>query len=513
MAKDPDKKIRIYATSYNEEITGTNTLFIVRWPEGREVRFLVDFGITQEVMWKQHNGNVMYDITKVDFSILTHVHADHFCLFPLLSKSENMNPSYCSESTKAYLPVMLEEVSDRIVDEFKRDKKEEKKKKEALKLLKQRARTGRHSPSRPGKKDKKKCAKGKKRKASPMGMLPLTGILYTKDDARRFMKTVKVIPYKKKFVAAKGVHVTFYENGHVEGSVLTMVRVFDKNESLYFLITGDIGVQNYITKMKTNLPKNMADKVSCIVSEATYGDQAEKVDKEAEGKKFLDVLIRAVNKKKRILLPSYALGRISQELLCIAELKEENPILKRLPVSVDTNLGVNFLKIDIRRNKVIRDIKDYNIVTAKNGREELKTSEPPYLVLLTSGQFNKGSILSYAELLEDPATIVVFGGYIPDHVQNYMALEKGTEITFSGQKIKLRADFVSVKCFSAHMQRHELLEFLSGFKNVNAILFTHGRKSAKQTMVRDVKNMGIVAHNMLYAKTVVFDRGGISNLY
>ena len=47
-----EDRLKVYVTSYSEEVTGSNNHVKIQWPDGRSVCFLVDCGLFQE---KEHN--------------------------------------------------------------------------------------------------------------------------------------------------------------------------------------------------------------------------------------------------------------------------------------------------------------------------------------------------------------------------------------------------------------------------------------------------------------------------
>ncbi len=496
--------INIYVTSYSEEMSGSSTMVIVKWPSSRETRFIVDFGIFQERAWRQYNGKVLYNVEKLDFAIVTHVHSDHTGLLPILEKYGFSGQVYCSQATRNYMPIMLNEVAERIKDDYNR-----KNKKEKLQAKKRKKEEGKTI----GKKDYKRIEKGNARKKNEFKKAEL---LYDGENVKSLMDKVIGIELKTTFYPSEGIEVTFYNNGHVDGAVLTVVKAFDKKEEIYFCITGDIGVKNRITSMKTKLPKRVAEKVSFVISEATYGDDIKPVDMRLEKKKIKDIIKRAHEEKKRIVCPWYAFERSIIGIKDIIEMKKSKTMAKYLegmPIFFDTKLGVKFMNVMKENLPNLEFLKELKIISTKEDRKNIKEMRPPYFLFVTSGQFNQGSIMAYPEFLEDENTIILFGGYVPVHVQNYMALEKGTEIPFNGQKVPLNAEMISSKYYSAHMGRHQIIEFLEQFKNAHTVLFHHGKDKAKQSMVKSIKQTGKTAYNMLYSRTIRLNKYGISKIY
>lgn len=503
------KGIRIYATSYSHEITGSNTVIIAKFSDEREVRFLIDFGIFQEKKWKDYNGKNPYNMEKIDFGIITHAHADHIGQFPRLQRSYFDGLIYCSKETKAYLPIMLNEVVTRLIEEQKRTIKSNKIEKENRKKEK-RAKCGSI-----GKKDHKRGLKGKTKKQSKYE-LKSTELLYSKDDAKDFVRNVKAVKMETTFSPKEGVKVTFYPNGHVSGSVITIVDIYDETETITLCITGDLGLKNELTGMETYLPTEVVNRVSFVICESTYGGDTEKLVLDNEDKKLEEVIKRAYDEGKRIVVPSYAFEKpmsFRQQLDKKTKDSSVSEYLQTMPVFFDTKLGIKFQEKMEQEIPSIKEYKPFKLVTTPDMRNMVKSQKLPYILVCTSARMNQGSILSYLEFLEDKNTIILFYcGYIPSHVQNYMALPKGKEIQIHGKIVKLNAEFEIVKA-SAHMDRKELIEFLLQFKNVKAIFFHHGTNSGKQSLVDEMTQNGIVAQNLLYSRTVKLNKFGIQKIY
>lgn len=528
----PDSKILIYVTSESHSITGSNTLIDIVYPETNEnaplkkVRFMVDYGLIQDEAYQNENGKILYNAEEIDFVICTHAHTDHVGLLPYLLKRKYQGKVYCSQRTKDYIKTMLDETASIMENDYKREINKNRRASENSKKNKKNG--------KPGKKDKiqrdkdkkpKGCFKGKKRKEAvgkqkrEVKEQPcIPKMLYSKEDIKDFMRIVYSTEYCKTFTPEEGVEVTFYENGHVDGSVITVIRAFDQENETYFLVTGDIGVENTLTGMKSIVPKSLAEKISFVISEATYGS-AEFVNVETEKVRFKEIIKRAYNEQKRIVCPWYAFERPIVGMKEIDNLKndpEMSPYLEHMPIYFDSKLGIKFMKVMQKKFKEedLEFLENTRLVQTADERKALKIFKTPYIVFLTSGRFNQGSILAYPEFLEDSKTIFLFGGYVPPKVQNYMALEKSSTIRFGGEDLKLNAKMESVKCFSAHMQKHELLEFLSQFKKAKTIMFHHGEDEAKMQMSVAINDAGIAkGHNLLYGKTVIIENGEIIKIF
>ena len=155
-----EDKLKVYVTSYSEEVTGSNNHLKVEWPDGRTVSFLVDCGLFQE---KDHNHinaeKLPYKADNISFVIATHVHTDHVGRLPYLALNGFKGSVYCSFETSQLLSTVLVESAERLEDEFRLDLKKYKDKKDKVRKLKT-------SSKGRGRKDKPrhdKCVKKRKK--------------------------------------------------------------------------------------------------------------------------------------------------------------------------------------------------------------------------------------------------------------------------------------------------------------------------------------------------------------
>lgn len=504
-----EDRLRWYVTSYSEEVTGSNKHVKVDWPDGRSVSFLVDCGLFQE---KEHNHinteKFPYNPLNISFVIATHVHTDHIGRLPYLALCGFDGKVYCSYETSQLMPVVLAESAERLEDDYRKDLKRYKVRKEKVKREKTSAK-GR------GRKDKPRHNKCK-RKKKPQERLKLPELIYTKDDIERVMKKVCVKEFFKPFKPCEGIEITFYPNAHIAGAVLTVCRIYDIDEEVYLLFTGDLGLTNPVTNVITEIPKDVADRINVIVSESTYGSAERERNVLKERQKHMDI-IREVHKKKgTIMYMSNSLERplrLGADLKRMQEDEEFKDIMKDFEIYFDSTFGIKCL------NKYIKLYgKDYlpdNFhVIDKNSREQALMSKGPKMIICTSPRFYQGSFLNYgAKMLEDSNVTLIFVAYVPDEVKNVIALPVGTEIDYMEQKVKLRCKRYQFGYYSSHVSTKETDDFLSLFTNASTILFDHGTHDSKNNYVLRYKTHTNTTHNLLYSRAVLITKDGVKKYF
>lgn len=504
--------INVLITSYNEEVTGSNNHVKINWPDGRNISFLVDCGLFQESEHNHHNEeNFVYDPQSISFVVATHVHTDHVGRLPYLIKKGFNGKIYSSYETLKMMPIVLRETAERLADEYRaaqneynNEKLARRKPKENLNL---RGKGRKDKPRRTQKKEKGK-------KDSP---LIAPKLIYTKDDIRPCINMVEHKELYKTFSPFPGLEITFYPNAHIGGAVLTVCRAFCSSDEVYFLFTGDLGITNPITKVVTDIPKEVADKVTIIVSESTYGCGNYSKDIDGEREKLISIIKDNYERKGNLIFMSNSLER--PQRLAVEKLGFQNDeriasIVNKVPTYLDSSFGLRCH--DMYLKLYGNDYLPGNFITIdKEDRQDIIAKPGPKEIICTSPRFYKGSFLNYgAPFIADPNTTLVFIAYITDNIRNIVNLPYGSKFKYAGGKIvKKRCRMETLSYLSSHVSTEELDKFLGGFKNVNTILFNHGTIDSKVNYIQRYCSNGTSTHALLYGKTVKITSQGIKKYY
>lgn len=505
-----ESKIKVYATSYSEEVTGSNNHVMVEWPDGRKVCFVVDCGLFQE---KDHNHINMekfpYKPENIFFSIATHVHTDHVGRYPYFVSSGFNGKIYCSYETCQILPVVLAETAERLEDDHRLQLKKYKDIKARLKKLKT-------SSKGKGKRDKPRRDKKYKncKKSEEVPHHPL--LIYTKDDIDGVMDKVVAQKLYEPFEPCEGIEVTFYPNAHIAGAVLTVCRIYDEHESIYLLFTGDLGLTNPVTNVVTDIPKTVADKIDIIVSESTYGSAEESKKMDKERAKHIEIINEVYKKKGTIMYMSNSLERPLRVGVDLKDMQQDSETKKQLSdfdIYFDSTFGIKCL------NKYVKLYgKDYlpaRFTTIdKDSRGQALATAGPKMIICTSPRLYQGSFLNYgASMLENPNVTLIFVAYVPDEIRNIISLPHGTEIDFLGEKVKLKCKRYQFGYYSSHVSTEEMDSFLKQFPNASTFLFNHGTHDSKNNYAARYKTLTNTTHNLLYGRTVLLTKTRIEKYF
>ena len=498
-------RLKVYVTSFSEEVTGSNNHVKVEWPDGRELAFVVDCGLFQE---KEHNHRnaekLPYKAENINFAIATHVHTDHVGMFPKMVKEGFYGPLYTSYETAELLPVVLEESYERLEDEYRTQFKRYKRLKEAKKIEKTKGRGH-------GKKDKPRRESKKKEKGPVMPHL-----FYERKHIAKIISRTESVSLYETFSPCLGIEITFYPNAHIAGAVLTVCRIYDNKEEIYLLFTGDLGLENPVTNVVTEIPKDIADKITFIVCESTYGSSEPQRNAEKQREKHMDIIREVCNKKGTIMYMSNSLERPERVGVDLRDMQHHSRIsenMKKFNIFLDSTFGVKCLQkyLHIYGNSYL---PDNFMVVDKTSRGQIFAEHGPRMIICTSPRFYQGSFLNYgARMLEDPNVTLIFVAYVPPEVQNIIALPCGSEINYMGETIKLRCKRYQFGYYSSHVPTEDMDRFLAQFWKIKAILFNHGINESKVNYAKRYNALCKQTHVLLYGRTVMLNSDGIEKYF
>ncbi|MGC8897733.1 MAG: MBL fold metallo-hydrolase RNA specificity domain-containing protein [Bacteroidota bacterium] len=317
---------------------------------------------------------------------------------------------------------------------------------------------------------------------------PPVETLYTVEDALKSIEFFKGERYHKSFDAADGVQATYYDAGHILGSALTVLEASENGKQIRLGFTGDLGRQN-LPILKD--PEFMGD-VDYLICESTYGGRFHKPMSEVEPI-LVDVLKRTVERKGKIIVPAFSVGR-TQELVYELHQLFERKELPEIPIYVDSPLSVNATEV-FRMHPECYDTETLNLISRNEDpfgfrrlhyiqsvEESKRLNSPPAnsescMIIAASGMCEGGRILHHlANSVEDSRNTILIVGYMAENTLGKRIVERQPVIKIFGEEYNLRAEVVVMNSFSAHADQAELVRYISQFnrKRLKHIFLVHG---------------------------------------
>jgi KH/beta-lactamase-domain protein len=430
-----EKYVRVVALGGFREVGRSCSLL-----HTQDSKILIDCGIDVS---SENNGSPYIHLPEVlpletiDAVVLTHAHLDHCGLVPLLYKYGYDGPVYCTAPTRDLMTLLQ------------------------MDYLKVSAADGKKVP-------------------------------YSSEHIRNVIKHCITLSYGDTTDITPDIRLTLHNAGHILGSSTAHFHV---GEGLYNIaFSGDI---KYERTWLFDPAVNRFPRVEAIIVESTYGgrDDYQPSRKEAT-ERLKDIIQRCINKKGKVLIPVFAVGR-SQEVMIVLENLYRAGEIPEIPVYLDGMIweatAIHTAYPEFLNNKLRTQIFQmgdnpllspiFKRVDSTDKREEITSSDEPCVVLATSGMMNGGPVMEYfKEWAQDEKNTLIFVGYQAEGTLGRRIQRGGREIPISiqGNMTNLHIDMNVETCdgFSGHSDRRQLLSYISSMSpRPSRIIFSHGEES------------------------------------
>ncbi len=443
-------------------VTGSKHLLEIA---GRRV--LVDCGLFQGLkeLRLRNWAALPIEPSEIDAVVLTHAHLDHCGFLPRLVAAGFRGRIFCTPATQELCSVVLPD-SARIQEEDAHQAN--------------RHHYSKHHPALP---------------------------LYTEEDAALALTHLQPVGYDRPVPVAPGVEVDFINAGHLLGSAYARVHA----EGRTILFGGDLG--RYGRPVLPD-PSPVAE-ADVLLLESTYGDRLHEVDTEAA--QLSTIINETVERGGRVVIPSFAIGRVEELLYWLKTLESENRI-PRLPVYVDSPMAVAALRFYSQRlNELDPDLRlggrhvsafateHFQTVESPQQSKDLVASHTPAIVIAASGMATGGRVLHHlVDVLPDAKNTVLFVGYQAAGTRGRKLIEGATSVRIHGQDIPVAARVEVNNSMSAHADAGEIMRWLSNFtKPPKMTYLVHGEPPGLEALAaRITKERGWPLHIAGYLERV-----------
>jgi metallo-beta-lactamase family protein len=406
------------------------------------------------------NRNLNFDPSKIDVVILSHAHIDHSGNLPLLVKEGFLGSIYCTPPTLKVVEVLLYDSAK--IHEL----------------------------------DIKYVNKKREQRGQVL-LLPL----YTTKDVDRCLKHFKTVPYHADFILNEEVVLNFTDAGHILGSAVVNLKIKDKvNKVINLTYTGDVGKYNdLLLKDPEVFPQ--ADYIIC---ESTYGDKLHEANIDAELHLLNIVKHTCIEKKGKLIIPAFSLGRTQEIVYILDKLKNKN-LLPYIKIYVDSPLSTNVT--DIMRESVTcfnQNLQEYikvdpdpfgfsnlKYIREKEESIALNTSDEPCIIISASGMMDAGRIKHHLKNnISDSKNTVLILGYCTPNSLGGKIREGAKKVKIFGEEYDVNAEIEIIDSYSAHADYNELIRFLScqNKEKLKKIFLVHGDLEAKISLKEKLVN-------------------------
>ena len=449
--------IRITFHGAARMVTGSKHLL-----EVNGLRVLLDCGMFQGEGKESDakNRHFGFDPMAVDAVVLSHAHIDHSGLLPRLVKEGFSGPIFATPATRDLCAIMLEDSAGIQESDHEREVRH--------------AREG--------------------QRVSPP--------LYTVKDVWPAMQQFVTVPYGEEREVVPGVRLTFTDAGHILGSAVVNLVVNDGTQERRILFSGDVG--RYVDRLLPEpAPPPQADIVIC---ESTYGDRDHASIAEAVSELKRHVEHTCVEKKGKLIIPAFSVGKTQEVLYTLNELSNAGE-LPRIPVFVDSPLAIDATKVvrdhtELFRKEVREKLQEDPDLFSFRGVEFVQNSErskqlngrqQPCIIISASGMMEAGRIRHHLRhSLGNERNTVLAVGFCAPGTLGAEILSGAEVVHIFGQPIRVKAEVARMEFYSAHADRGELVRFLKSQDpdQVQRLFLVHGAEHALHALAERFRQEG-----------------------
>lgn len=440
------------------EVTGSRNLLTM--PNG--LKILIDFGMSQSNLGKleetlRWNGrDFEFDVGEISYLILTHAHADHANLVPLLIKRGFKGKIIATAPTAEFCKLSFPD-SAKIMESD--------------------------------------CEWANKRR--PKNKLKL---LYTKEEAEQAIDHIHCYDYNKEIILSDKVSLTLLSAGHMLGACMPQITYKDGRKEKIITFTGDTSAKSGVHPFL-----RVADdigKTDYIVTESTYGNRTHSKD---DPKTILknEILETCIDKKKTCIIPAFSMQRSSEILWLLREIYLENRELYKIPIYLDSPMAVKSQSVMdihreywgeefIERDNELGNLFEWEVLQYITDYKESKTlnNKYPKIIISSSGMASGGRVLEHLQnYLPIKDCKVIFCGYQAEGTLGRKLIEgKQKSVSINRSQVIIRADIRHFS-MSSHADKNQLIEFLKTSEKgrLKKILINHGEMDAVDSLQKELQ--------------------------
>jgi metallo-beta-lactamase family protein len=452
--------IKIKSFGAAGEVTGSRHLI-----EINDQKILLDCGMFQgpKEFVSNKNEDLGFDATQIDAVILSHGHLDHCGSLPTLVLKGFNGRIFSSEATRDVARLIMEDSAEIQFED----------------------------------------AKWKNRHfRDGVDYQPL----YTKEDVEKVVEKFSVHKLHESIPVIPGVELRLYEAGHILGSTLLHLTILDEDKTVTIGYTGDLGQKDLPI---LNAPERLPE-TEILICESTYGDRLHDQVGERE-QKLIESINKIMQTGGKIIIPSFALGRLQTLVYTLHKLQLEN-LIPRLPIYVDSPLGSSITEVfesytelyDSETRKLFSEKKidpfGFNKLTYIKSVEEskgLNHIDGPCIIISSSGMAEAGRVVHHLKHnLSDPKNIILVVGYMADQTLGRKILNRESPVEILHESVPINAEVTHIDAFSAHADKNELLDFIIHTPGVRELYLVHGDDNSRRALAQSVneKNSHINIH-------------------
>ena len=389
-------------------------------------RLLLECGMFQGRRDKtiDYNTKLAFAPGTVDALLVSHAHIDHTGIIPILCRDGFRGKIFATAATTDLCRIML--VDSAHIQE-----------QDALFLSQKRAKKG----------------------------LPPVAPLYTQADALAALDQFVPVAYRQPVVVAKGVTATWLDAGHILGSGIIVLDIVEGARQVRLAFSGDLGRGHNDILNDPEIPHD----VDYLLTESTYGNRVHEPLTDVNAR-VCQIVNRAVERRGKIVIPAFSVGRTQQLLYTLFQLETARAI-PALPIYVDSPLTINATAIFRKHLEAVNPpfaaamrtganpLDRPNITYVQSVPESMALNDltHPAIILSASGMAEAGRIRHHLHnTIEGRNNTILIVGWCAQHTLGARLASGDTKVSIFGELHTVRAVVETIDAFSGHADQNEL---------------------------------------------------------
>ncbi len=324
---------------------------------------------------------------------------------------------------------------------------------------------------------------------------------YTKKDISHELNNVIPVEYGEVVDITPEVKLTLYNAGHILGSAIIHLHIGEGKHNVIY--TGDFkfGYTKLLNPANADFPR-----ADTIFMESTYGGAKNIMPNRRESdEKLMKIIRETIEKKGKVLIPVFAVGRSQEVLLTIESFAREDKDWN-IPIYIDGMIleasaihtaYPEYLKTSLQRRILSNDSPfEFEHLKIAHGVDKQSITEgEPAVILAPSGMLTGGPSVEYLKLLaEDEKSTLIFVGYqsalslgakIQQGIRDF---QLPTDDKIKHYTLKMRVE--TVEGFSGHSDRRQLLAWIKNLKSKPRRVYTmHGDFSRTEELANGIHKL------------------------
>ena len=460
--------MRIQFCGADRTVTGSCHLI-----EVNGLRIFLDMGMYQgpREEARRINQYLPQDAHGVDAIILSHGHLDHCGKLPVVVRAGYAGPIYCTPATADVARIVLLDAAE--IQEEDAD------------YLNRRARDAAAAKVEP---------------------------LYRVFDAQAVLKQFRRAKYGAKTDLGNGVSFTFHDAGHIIGSAYIVLEWQEAGRNRSLLFTADVG--RYKSPILRD-PAPLPGVFEHVITESTYGNRAHAPMGEV-GPQLLDALRHCIERKSRLLVPSFAVGRTQTILWYVHKFMNEG-LVPRIPIFIDSPMGVEVTRVttthedlyDEETIKLLAETTSHSVTFATSSAQsrQINAHSGACVIIASSPTCEFGRILHHLkQSIERADDLIIFVGWTPHGTLGRRLQDGQRKVRIYDRWYDLKCQVRTIHGLSAHADAGELLRFLGPtLKPQTTAFVVHGEPEEAEGFARRLLAAGVGQAHVPAMESSAFD--------